>query len=68
MAKKLKCWKKTGKDRWKKGKFNVKIVHNQLKQNYSIKRNGYDLNINDFKKKVQAERFAKSYMKKHDKC
>ena len=77
---KLKCWKKTGKDLWRKDRtnsigiesFSSKYVKGKgfERKNYAVaqyKNGKYKLLTNPTKTKSQALKYAKAYMKKN-KC
>ena len=74
MVKKLKCWKKVGKLRWKnKSKKGVFIdIGKTAFNDYSVdKQSNHILKpIHDkfFLNKKEAKSFAVKYMEKHDKC
>jgi len=68
MAKKrLKCWKKTGKDYWEKGKKYVAIQKVPYVEGYLVETNLKNKE-DRFGNKSRALNYAKSIMMKNDKC
>ena len=78
MAKKLKCWRKTRDDEFarvhlnKNKKIGVSVespLKSTLKHDFVVYFGNVErASAKEFKTKSQANKFAKSYMKKHDKC
>lgn len=72
MAKKLKCWRKTGKDEWRNIKNNKKLVEiNPWNKSHIVQtEKGFNTEgvITIESSKVKAMKRAKEYMKKHDVC
>lgn len=69
MSKKLKCWKKFGKI----GEVDICRNFNGKKVTLRKKKDGYSVNTftnskKNVKTRKEAIKFAKSYMKKHNKC
>lgn len=68
---KLKCWKKIGKNKWNLRKSNEVVSIFKYGKRYSVEESivgGSGKILSNKKSKPQAIKFAKSYMKKHDKC
>ena len=72
MTKKLKCWKKSGKDEWRNIKDRKKLVEiNPYNKLYIVQtEKGFNADglITIQKSKKKAESRAKDYMKKHNVC
>ena len=72
MTKKLKCWKKSGKDVWRNTKNNKRIVEiNPYNKSYIVQtEKGFNAEglISIESSKVKAMKQAIVYMRKHNKC
>ena len=72
MAKRLKCWRKIGINRYRKENIVVQVSQNMASKKWETTvaspMSGYYYKDKKFKTKPQALKFAKSYMKKHDIC
>lgn len=70
---KLKCWKKIGKMKFKNSSMNKTLIIEKTDEpeydyKYLVYFTGWKWNGSPFKSKPQALKFAKNYMKEHDKC
>ena len=69
----LKDWKKVGKDEWRNDKDNVLLIYESTqkfngKTIWSVRYGligGFYENLDVFKTKLQALKYAKAYMRKH---